>query len=106
RHVFSDHVPSDDIYTDIWEERPVVHETKPRIRQYREKTRASAIVNRQESKEAARKEYLREKLAEQEALEKYMQGQQIKLEALPQIETHVRKMLLNWIGKAMARKDR
>ncbi|WP_106496593.1 TIGR02677 family protein [Lentibacillus sp. Marseille-P4043] len=105
RHLFSDHVPTDDIYTDIWDEQPITHETKPRIRNYREKTRAGAIVSQQQKKEAARQEYLRDKLAEQEALEKYMQGNEIRLDALPVIETHVRKMLLGWIGKAMAKKD-
>src|SRR5699024_6556665 len=37
RHLFSDHVPTDNIYTSIWEEKPMVHETNPRIRNYREK---------------------------------------------------------------------
>ncbi len=33
RHLFSDHVPTEDIYTSVWEEQPMEHETKPRIRQ-------------------------------------------------------------------------
>ncbi|CDO03319.1 hypothetical protein BN988_01829 [Oceanobacillus picturae] len=105
RHMFSDHVPTDDIYTDTWEEQPIRHETKPRIRQYREKTRAGAIVSQQQKKEAAKEDYLRDKMAEEETLNAYMQGNEIKLGALPIIEKHVRKMLLSWIGKAMAKKD-
>lgn len=106
RHLFSDHVPTDDIYTDVWDEDPITHETKPRIRNFREKTRPGAIVSQQEAKEQARQEHLQRKQEELVTLEKYMQGNEIRLDQLPVIETYVRKMLLTWIGKAMARKDR
>src|SRR5699024_4154296 len=106
RHLFSDHVPTDDIYTDIWDETPMEHETKPRIRNYREKTRPGAIVSQQKRKEEARAEHLRKKQLEQEKLKQYMSGNEIRLEDLPAVEPYVRKMLLSWIGKAMARNDR
>ncbi|HLR72214.1 MAG TPA: TIGR02677 family protein, partial [Pseudogracilibacillus sp.] len=106
RHLFSDHVPTDNIYTSIWEEKPMVHETNPRIRNYREKTRPGAIISQEQQKEATKREHLRNKLIEQETLEKYMQGNEIHLGELPIIEPYVRKMLLSWIGKAMMRKDR
>lgn len=105
RHLFSDDVPSDDIYTDTWDEVPIIHETKPRVRHYREKTRPGAIVSQAEKKEKAKGEYLQRKQAERETLEKYMHGNEIRLDQLPVIETYVRKMLLSWIGKAMAKKD-
>lgn len=106
RHLYSEHVPTDDIYTDIWDEDPIEHETKPRIRHYREKTRPGAIISQQKRKEAARVEHLQNKQREQKTLEKYMTGNEIRLEALPTVEPYVRKMLLGWVGKAMARKDR
>ena len=106
RHLFSDHVPTDNIYTSIWEEKPMVHETNPRIRNYREKTRPGAIISQEKQKEATKREHLRNKQIEQETLEKYMQGNEIHLGELPIIEPYVRKMLLSWIGKAMMRKDR
>lgn len=106
RHLFSDHVPTDDIYTSVWEEKPMEHETNPRIRQYREKTKASAIVSQQQSKEAARQAHLQHIKMEQTTLEKYMDGDEIHLDQLPVIEPYVRKMFLNWVGKAMMRKDR
>lgn len=106
RHLFSDHVPTDDIYTSIWEEAPMQHETNPRIRNYREKTRAGAIVNQQALKDAAKREHLQNKQMEQQTLEKYMDGNEIRLDELPVIEPYVRKMLLSWIGRAMMRKDR
>ncbi|MBU5267128.1 TIGR02677 family protein [Virgibacillus proomii] len=105
RHLYSDHIPTEDIYTDTWEEQPMKHETKPRIRNYREKTKAGAIISKEQEKEVARQKYLQEKLVEQKTLEKYMVGNEIKVEKLPIIETYVRKMLLGWIGKAMAKED-
>ncbi|TMN23784.1 TIGR02677 family protein [Lentibacillus cibarius] len=105
RHIYSDHVPTDDIYTDVWDEAPMEHETKPRIRNYREKTRPGAIVSQKERKDAARKEHLHNKRLEQQTLENYMTGNEIRLAELPTVEPYVRKMLLGWIGKAMARKN-
>ncbi|MEI3614028.1 TIGR02677 family protein [Pseudogracilibacillus sp. SO30301A] len=106
RHLFSDHVPTDDIYTDVWDEHPMEHETNPRIRNYREKTRPGAIISQQKQKEETKREHLRHKQIEQQTLEKYMDGNEIHLDQLPVIEPYVRKMLLSWIGKAMMRKDR
>ena len=106
RHLFSDHVPTDDIYTSIWEESPMQHETNPRIRHYREKTKAGAIVNQRKLKEAAKETHLQHRKREKATLEKYMDGNEIHLDQLPVIEPYVRKMLLSWIGRAMMRKDR
>jgi len=106
RHLFSDHVPTENIYTSIWEEKPMTHETNPRIRNYREKTRPGAIVNKQEEIEAVRRQFLRDKEIERETIEKYMKHNEIHLENLPVVEPYVRKLLLSWIGKAMMRKDR
>lgn len=105
RHLFSDAIPSDDIYTDVWDEAPIKHETKPRIRNYREKTRPGAILKRDAQKEAARQAYLKQKQMEQATLETYMSGGDIRLRDLPVIETNVRKMFLSWIGTAMSRTD-
>src|SRR5699024_4919519 len=89
-----------------WDEKPMEHETKPRIRNYREKTRPGAINSQQQQKEKTKQEHLRSKRIEQQTLEKYMQGNEIHLDQLPVIEPYVRKMLINWVGKAMMRKDR
>lgn len=106
RHLFSDHIPTDDIYTSIWEEAPMEHETNPRIRNYREKTRAGAIINQQALKEEAKRVHLENKQMERQTLEKYMKDNAIHLDQLPVIEPHVRKILLSWIGRAMMRKDK
>lgn len=106
QHIFSDHVPTENIYTSVWEELPMEFETNPRIRNFRNKTKASAIISQKEKKEAAKQAYLEQKKWEQKTLEKYMDGNVIDLEHLPEIEPYVRKIFLNWIGKAMIKKDR
>ncbi|WP_037986057.1 TIGR02677 family protein [Thalassobacillus devorans] len=106
RHFHSDHIPTDDIYSDVWEERPMEHVTKPRVRTFTEKTRAGAMVRHEQEKEQMRKAHLRQRRLEQELLEKYITNGEIRTDALPVIEKHVRKVLLAWVGKAMARKDR
>lgn len=106
RHLFSDHIPSEDIYSSVWEEKPMTHETNPRIRHYREKTRPGAMVNKQAEIEAVRQQFLQEKQIEMETMKKYIEGNEIHIENLPVVEPYVRKILLHWIGKAMMRKDR
>lgn len=106
KHIYSDHVPTDDIYTDVWDEQPMDHETKPRISQYREKTRPSAMGNHDEKKEEAKRHHMEKRQLEQTLIEQYITNNEIQLIHLPVIESSVRKMLLSWIGKAMLRKDR
>ncbi|HSO59022.1 MAG TPA: TIGR02677 family protein [Paenisporosarcina sp.] len=105
KHFHSDHEPTDDIYTDVWDEQPMDHETQPRIQQYREKTRASAMGNNEEKKQQAKQRHMEQRQLEQTLIEQYISNDEIQLAHLPIIESSVRKMLLSWIGKAMLRKD-
>lgn len=105
RHLYSDHIPTDDIYTDIWEEAPMAHERMPRVRTYREKTRSNAADNHERKKQQTKETYLKQRQLEREVIEQYCTGDQIVLENLPVIQPFVRKLFLAWIGKAMARSD-
>lgn len=106
KHLSTDHVPSEDIYTDVWNEMPGMHEIKPRVRQYREKTRPGAVVNRKGEQKELIETYLAERRAEQAVLSAYIQDGEIDLERISYIEPYMRKLLLGWVAKAMARKDR
>lgn len=106
KRLYSDHFATDDIYTEIWDEEPMAHERVPRIRAYREKTRANAAEDHRMKKEQAKQAYLQLRQYEQKVIEQYLIDRQINLENLPVVEPFVRKMFLSWIGKAMARKDR
>lgn len=105
KHIYSDHIPTDDIYTDVWEETPMAHERVPKIRTYREKTKATAVEDHRELKEQAKKAYLERKFYEQTVIQTYRSGSEIRLEELPIVEPFVRKLFLSWVGKAMARED-
>jgi uncharacterized protein (TIGR02677 family) len=106
RHFHGDHVPTEDIYLDVWEEAPMVHETKPRIRGYREKTKAGSIKSNETKKLEMKKQHLAEQKKEKALIEKYIDEGEIHLDQLPSVESSVRKVFLLWIGKAMGRKDR
>ncbi|MBU5594330.1 TIGR02677 family protein [Amphibacillus sp. MSJ-3] len=106
RHFYIDQIPSDDIYSDVWDEQPMEHETKPIVRHYREKTRAGAIVDRAEVKEEMAQAHLKERRQEQELIEKYIHDRKIKIANLPVVEPPVRKVLLLWLGKAIGKEDR
>ncbi len=106
KHLHSDHIPTEDIYTDVWEEMPMAHERIPRIRAYREKTKANAVESHFEKKEQTKAAYLKQRLYEQQVIEQYLTGNTIELEQLPVIEPFVRKLFLSWIGKAMGKADR
>lgn len=105
KHIFSEDVPTDDIYTSVWKEKPMHFSTKPRTRNYREKTRPGAIQSMQTKKETTVQAHLQKIKEEQTTIEKYIVRNEIHLEHLPVIEPYIRKMLLSWIGKAMNRKD-
>src|SRR5690625_1480909 len=106
RHFHIDHAPTENIYADVWDEPPMEHETKPITRNYREKTRPGAITSNQKKKEEMKKHYLEAKHQERKMIEQYIDGNEIRMEALPEVEPHIRKLLLSWLGKAMVRKDR
>ncbi|KMK75185.1 TIGR02677 family protein [Alkalihalobacillus pseudalcaliphilus] len=106
RHFQGNHVPSEDIYLDVWDEEPMIHETKPRIRNYREKTKAGAIINNQTKKQELKQRYLEEQKREKALIETYINNNEIDMEQLGKVEKSVRKVLLIWIGKAMGKKDR
>ncbi len=105
RHMFHEGAPTEDIYSDIWDEKPQEIQIKPRTNRYREKTKPGAIIDTQEQKKAAFEEYLKQLANERKMIEKYITENRIIISNLPVIETQVRKMLLTWIGKSMASKD-
>src|SRR5699024_4509415 len=93
------------IYTSVWEEKPILHRTTPRIRQYREKTRPGAIIIQKEKQEEAKQAHLAQLALEKEMIATYMQNNVLDIQTLPTVPVFVRKMLLNWVGKAMSHKD-
>lgn len=105
RHMMSEAMPTEDIYADVWDIKPLELTINPRTNRYREKTKPGAIIGNQAEKETMRKLYLLQLEEEKQLIQKYMKNNRIQISELPVIEPFVRKMLLTWIGKSMATKE-
>ena len=105
RHLYADVRLSEDIDTEIWNEAPTVLITRPRVRQYRFRTRLGAIVTHGTEKSELLQDYLDQKAAERQLLEAITRENQIILGDLPLLSPHVRKTLLAWIDRCMVAAD-
>lgn len=105
RHLFADPKQSEDIHSEIWDHAPTEITLKPRVRTYREKTRAGAVISHSEKKEQIYQEYMRTKEAEQQMIEVLIKQDRIYISDLPLVDPYVRKTLLQWIGKCMSSSD-
>jgi uncharacterized protein (TIGR02677 family) len=106
QHLQLEEGTTDNLHTDTWEEDAVVLTIKPRTNRYREKTKPSAMKSNEEKKRRQREQYLEERRQERELIDQYMTDGVIKLSELSKVEPFIRKVLLGWIGKSMASKDR
>ena len=107
RHLYADVKATEDIYAEVWDQPPTVLTIKPRVRQYKEKTRAGAVVMREKEKQEALEKYLLEKEAERKLIVELMQQDKIVIGKLTtNVDPYIRKTLLNWIGKAMGSMNR
>ncbi|WP_289142208.1 TIGR02677 family protein [uncultured Brevibacillus sp.] len=103
RHLWTESEKNtEDIYAAIWDTKPGELIIKPRIREFRERTRASRIENKQEEKTAMLQKYLIQKQQQKEILDKIFASGRVCIAELPVVEPFVRQTLLGWIGKSMA----
>lgn len=106
RHLQLEETTTDNLYADTWEEKPIELTLKPRTNRYREKTKPSAVISHTEKKKAEMARYLEERKKERELIEHYTTNGTIQLSSLDTVEPFIRKVLLSWIGKSMADKNR
>jgi uncharacterized protein (TIGR02677 family) len=97
---------TENLHIDTWEDAPTVLTIKPRTVRYREKTKPGSFHSNEEKKKQQRLQYLLEREQEKHLLEQHMQQGKIQLSELQMVEPFVRKVLLGWIGKSMATKNR
>lgn len=105
KHIYAEEKTTEDIYKDVWEEAPTVLTIKPKIRQYREKTKPSSLTDHKLEKEMVLNEYLNQKEAEENQIFRYIQDHKIIFGNLPLIDKSVRKILLQWLTKALSTKN-
>jgi uncharacterized protein (TIGR02677 family) len=104
RHLKIEGDTTENIHSDIWEEEPIILPVKPRIRSYKDKTKPGAMVSNEEKKRALMREHLAEKEKERTIIETLFKDEKMTISELGVVEPFVRKVILSWIGKAMAGK--
>lgn len=102
RHLYASPRDTEDIYADLWDEPPTEITVKPRVRNYREKTRPGAVVSHEKEKERQLEEFLHQKEAERKLVEQLISNNRIVVGKLPEVDPYVRKTLLHWISKCMS----
>ena len=105
KHIYAEEKATEDIYKDVWDEAPTILTIKPRVRQYREKTKPSALQDYKLEKEMILNDYLNQKEAEKKQILQYIQDNKIIFKNLPVIDASIRKTLLQWLAKALSTKE-
>lgn len=106
QHLQLEEGTTDNLHSDTWDEDPVLLTLKPRTNRYREKTKPGSMTSNDEKKKKQRELYLEERKRERALIDQYMTEDTIRLSQLTKVEPFIRKVLLGWIGKSMANKDR
>lgn len=105
RHLYTDGHQTENIYSDVWDEPPYELELKPRVRHYREKTKATAIQDHSKNKEQARQAYIEEVREKKELMEALVQDGKIVLGEIEHVPLRSRKMVLTWVARALGNKE-
>lgn len=105
RHLKVAEGTTENMYADIWEEVPVLLPIKPRVRTFREKTKPGAMTSNAEKKAALMQQHLTEKAQEHQLIMTLFKDDKLTLSKLGVVQPFVRKICLNWIGKAMMNKE-
>lgn len=106
QHLQLEEATTENLHVDTWEEAPTELTIKPRTVRYREKTKPGSFISNEQKKKEQRELYLKEREQEKRLIEKYMNQGRITLSSLTTVEPFIRKVLLSWIGKSMANKNR
>ncbi|PRO66504.1 TIGR02677 family protein [Alkalicoccus urumqiensis] len=106
RHLRMSGDTTDLLHQDVWDQPPEVIPIKPRVRQYREKTKAGALQSNEAKKEAYLQEVRREQEQERRLIDTYFSDGPLTLSTVERVQPEVRKMLLAWIGRAAAHPER
>lgn len=106
QHLQLEEATTENLHVDTWDEAPTELTIKPRTVRYREKTKPGSFNSNEQKKKEQREQYLREREHEKKLIEKYMNQGRITISTLSSVEPFIRKVLLSWIGKSMASKNR
>jgi uncharacterized protein (TIGR02677 family) len=106
QHLQLEEATTENLHVDTWDEAPTELTIKPRTVRYREKTKPGSFNLNEQKKKDQREQYLKEREHEKKLIQKYMNQGTITISTLTKVEPFIRKVLLSWIGKSMASKNR
>ena len=89
----------------IYDEEPYEITIAPRVREYREKSKRSVMIDRTAEKEAVRLAEIAKQEAERKLRSQYIQGNCLDFSALPEIAPQVRDVFLCWLSKGLETKN-
>ena len=96
---------TDSMNTLVYEEKPELRVVTPRIRNYREKPKRSAIRDRSAEKKEEIERIVQQEQARGELLQALVVDDAVDFAALPGIAAEVREILLEWISRALEDND-
>lgn len=97
---------TESINSGVYEEEPYEVIVTPRIRNYREKAKRSAIIDRSKEKEKMKKQMLRRIQREEKVLNGYIKDNRLDFAHLPVIGPETRNTFLTWLSKALENKSK
>lgn len=97
---------TESINSGVYDEKPQEITVTPRIRNYREKTKRSGVIDRTAEKEAVRRAMVEKLTRERELLESYIKDGRLEFAELPVITPQVRDVFLDWLSKGLENKSR
>lgn len=101
RHYFTELAVTTDMYAELWDLIPDWIEVKPRLREYREKTRPTSFVSNKAEETLTKKHYLLELKETERKMRGYVSDGKIDISKMTYIDSGVRKILLRWVSAAM-----
>jgi len=102
RHIKADMIrQTESINSGIYDEEAFMCTIKPRIRNYKEKTLKSPIADNQQRKADMLEKIIKEREEERQIIESYIKENQIVFAELPEIDNHIRSILLRWLARGL-----
>ena len=96
---------TESINSGVYDEKPQEVTVTPRIRNYREKTKRSGVIDRTAEKDAVRRAMVERLARERELLESYIKDGRLEFSELPVITPQVRDVFLGWLSKGLESKS-
>lgn len=97
---------TESINSSIFDEKPAEVITKPRVRGYKRKLIKNPIEDKSLRKEQRKKEILKQRKMEKELTERFIVNDEINFKNLPKITQKDRRILLRWLTKGRASKNK